>query len=157
MASPRSTRAKTALGLWDRPAYRQSADGCLQPRESSSAVVLLDVAVVLIGRKAGDDAGDAVGQPPGVADRKEVFQAVPQADGSLNVGEIELPGVVDGAVVIPGTIVVEGPVVTSVQDVAGAQGEGLGPLSAVRGILLGAVGPPVQPPVSRAPLGQRHR
>src|SRR5580658_9647115 len=80
------------------PFWRRFSDGCLQPRESSSPVVLLDVAVVFIGRKVGDDAGDAVGKPPGVADRKEVFQAVPRSDRSLNVGEIELPGGVQRAV-----------------------------------------------------------
>ncbi len=62
------------------------------------------------GRKVSDHVGDTAGKPPGVADRKEILQAVPQADRSLNAGKIELPGVVEGAVVLPGTVGQETPV-----------------------------------------------
>ena len=89
----------------------------------------------------GRDVGYAVGKPAGMGDRNEVLQAVPQADRGLNIGEIELPRVVERAVVLPESVVVKCSLITGVQRIADTQGEVLGPFPAVRGILFCAVSP----------------
>ena len=116
-------------------------DEVLEPAVSSCPVVFLDVGVVFLGGEVGGDGGYAVGKPVGMGDRNEVFQAVPQADRGLNIGQIELLRVVERAVVLPGSVVVKCSMVTGVQRIADAQGEVLGPFPAVRGILLCRVSP----------------
>ena len=70
--------------------------------------------MVLVGRKAGCDVRDTVGQPPGTGDGKEVPHAVPQANRSLDIGKIEAPRLIEGEVVIPLSVVVEGRAVIGV-------------------------------------------
>jgi hypothetical protein len=53
----------------------ENSDKALQPGEGGGAVVLFDVAVIFAGEKVRVDVRDAVGQPPGVGDGKEVLQA----------------------------------------------------------------------------------
>src|SRR5215471_19120640 len=108
-----------------------------QPCEGCCAVVFLDIGVVLVGRKVGCDVRDAVGQPTGMGDGKEVPHAMPQADRSLDSGGVKAPRLVAGEVVLPRSFVVERPAVIGAQYVPVARREIVGPLAAVRGVLSG--------------------
>ena len=78
---PRRLRSGIGSSIWMRPLPGESGGG-LQPGEGSGAVVFLDVAVVFVWGKVGDDTGNAVGKPAGVGDGKEVFRPCHRLTGA---------------------------------------------------------------------------
>ena len=82
---------------------------------------------------------------------------VPQADGSLDGGEIKAPRLIEGKAVLPRSFVVERPAVIGAQYVPVARCEIASALPAVRGILPGPISPLLQPPVGRTSLSESNR
>lgn len=78
-----------------------------EPGVRGGAIVVLDVGVILVGGKLGSDVRYAVCQPAGMGDREEIPRPVSQADRSTDAGEVEPPGEIESAAVLPGPFVVK--------------------------------------------------
>lgn len=86
---------------------RRGSDLLLEPGVCGGAIVVLNVRVIIAGGEVRGDVGYAVGQPVGMGDREEILQPVPQADRCTDASQVEPPGEIEGAVVLPGPGVVE--------------------------------------------------
>jgi hypothetical protein len=76
------------------------------PRVSGAAVVLLDIGVVIIGRKMGGDVRDPLCEPAAMSRRASfIGQAMPQADRRGDGGQAEAPRTQESAPIVPPALV----------------------------------------------------